>query len=707
MPRSLGTAVENNFTGGLVTEATALNFPENAVTYTENCVFDKTGYVTRRGGLNLEPGNVNYPESSGGKACSTFLWRAVSGNGSIVFVVVQVGRYLHFYKSVNAALSQGKASYVHDLYGSATEAATGNRLDTTEAQFAMGNGNLFVVHPLCNPFYIVYDQFNDSFQPFPIDIQTRDFGGVPDGLKVTDRPGVLSGQHYYNLLNQGWVSDTVNLFKLGVGGYPANSDVWWLLKDSNGNFKPGPIESQVAQKDKLVTVYGDIRANSIYRGNTPAPRGHFTLSPFFKDLSFSGVFGLPVVSSGGIRPSCVAFFTGRTFYSGVNSPDYTDKIYFTQILEKTDQYGKCYQENDPTSETSFNLLPSDGGVISIPEAGIIYKLFPIAGTLVVFAANGIWAVTGSTGIGFSASDYTVSKVSSINVASASSFVDVEGYPAFWNDDGIYMVTPGQTGNIQVSSMTEKKIKTFFKDIPLASKLKARGFYNPTEKTVQWLYSSTDNADKYNFDSALIFNTMIEAFYPWSFVLPGGVAAAGLVATFGLSSRTSQAVVTSQNGQVVTSSVGNVTTSETADVPVSFEYKYLVFQNGNMSFGELNSEYFYDWTDQPFVSEFITGYKLRGEGSRNSQVNYLQVYFTSGYGQQFKVQSLWDYANDRNSNRWSVEQVVYGGRGYKDYDFRKLKIRGHGRAVQYRFSSMEGKPFKVQGWVSTDSVNSAP
>jgi hypothetical protein len=706
MPRSLGTAVENNFTGGLVTEATALNFPENAVTYTENCVFDKTGFVTRRGGLNLEPGNVFYPETLGDKACTTFLWKTVSNAGSLVFVVVQIGRYLHFYRSVNSSLSLGKTAYTHDLYGSATSAATGNRLDTTEAQFAMGNGNLFVVHPFCDPFYIVYNQYTDVFTPKPISIATRDFKGVPDSLSVTDRPGDLSGEHRYNLLNQGWTDYIFSQFRSLVGGYPANSDVWWLLKDSNGNFKPGPIETQVASGTKVVTTYGDIRANSIYRGNSPAPKGHHYFNPFNQDLSFTGYYG-GITSSNGVRPSCVSFFTGRAFYSGVNAPDYTDKIYFTQIIEKDDQYGRCYQENDPTSETSFNLLPSDGGVISIPEAGTIYKLFPIAGTLVVFAANGIWAVTGSTGIGFTASDYTVSKVSSINVISSSSFVDVEGYPAFWNDDGIYMVTPGQAGNIQVSSITEKKIKSFFKTIPLSSKLRARGFYNPTEKTVQWLYRSTESVNSYRFDSSLVFNTQIEAFYTWNYNLPDNVSVSGLITTFGVSSRSTQVNVSGISGQDVTSSLGAVTTLQTVDVPVSFEYKYLVFQDNAISFAELNEGFFYDWSTNNFVSEFITGYKLRGEGSRNSQVNYLQVYFTSGYGQQFRVQSLWDYANDRNSNRWSSQQLVSGGRGYKDYDFRKLKVRGHGRAVQHRFSSLEGQPFRIQGWVSTDSVNSAP
>jgi len=54
MPRNVGSVVENRLIRGLVTEATGLNFPEDACVETYDCVFDNIGTVTRRLGIDVE-----------------------------------------------------------------------------------------------------------------------------------------------------------------------------------------------------------------------------------------------------------------------------------------------------------------------------------------------------------------------------------------------------------------------------------------------------------------------------------------------------------------------------------------------------------------------------------------------------------------------------------------------------------------------------
>ena len=54
MPRSAAVSIENNFSKGLITEATAMNYPENSVADTDNSVFLKNGKVIRRYGIDFE-----------------------------------------------------------------------------------------------------------------------------------------------------------------------------------------------------------------------------------------------------------------------------------------------------------------------------------------------------------------------------------------------------------------------------------------------------------------------------------------------------------------------------------------------------------------------------------------------------------------------------------------------------------------------------
>lgn len=702
MPRSVGTTVENNFTGGLITEATSLNFPENAVTQISNCVLSRTGAVTRRKAIAYEENYVIEPKTTS-QAVSTYLWKTVSNNGTRQIVVIQTGAVLDFYMVNAGSITSQKLNTGLVLTDAAVSGGPGP--GDFECVYATGNGYLFVVNPAMKPLYVKFDVNTNTVTAFPIIIGVRDFTGLPDGMETTTRPSTLSIEHRYNLINQGWGDQQITTFFGAVGGYPSNADVWWLLKDSYGNFKPGPIEMKEAFKDKTLTIYGDVRANTVYRGNTPATRGHFILDAFALNRGFvTGVDDLSK-SSGWHRPSNTAFFSGRVFYSGIVAEGFTDKIYFSQVIETEDQFSKCYQVNDPTSEVQFDLLPTDGGVISIPEAGIIYKLFPLSGNLVVFAQNGIWIISGSTGIGFSATDYSCSRISAINTVSATSFVDIEGYPAFWADEGIYTVIPSQTGSLQVQSLTEGKIKTFYNNIPNSSKHAARGTYNPVEKTIQWLYSSQDNGGAYSFDSVLVYDVAIKAFYPWDISPPpNNGRVAGVFTSYGTTIQTQQETVTTGVGPVTALDGSLVSTTKTTSLPITFSYKYLVHSAAGYTLAEIKEDSFLDWGTVGYVSSFTTGYKLRGEATREAQVNYLLVYLRKQYGDQFSVKSMWDYTTSGLSGRWSTQQIVNSGRGYMDYDTRRLKIRGHGKAVQYHFSSVGTADFNISGWASTDSVN---
>lgn len=778
MPRQVLASVENNFTKGLISEATGLNFPENAATDTDNCTYGLVGDVTRRLGIDYETNYALGIQSRDNSAVSIYRWNNAGGDGQTQIVVVQVGVTLLFYLSSSSTIASPLSTQIllSTVDISQFQADLASNPALKECQFSSGNGYLFVYHPECQPFFCSYA--SGTVTPNLISIKIRDFTGVLEegNIPVTDRPTSLSNTHLYNLINQGWTQGSawqatstgttptvvasgsavftvasgitgtvigdqvsivtingaahfaganvpagtpvmsgvlasyvgttmtitvtgdllaargynlgpyrivpynkgyINTWQAGLGNYPSNSDVWWYFKNTSNVFDPVATINQV----------------TVNTGN--APRGHSILDAFNLDRSVvSSVSGLdPVVTL--TRPRTGTWFQGRVWYTGVDDSfprtdttdfyTWTENIYFSQIVTGPEQFGACHQLNDPTSETLFDLLPTDGGVITIQDAGAIYKLFPIQNGMLVFAANGVWFITGSQGIGFTANDYTITKISSIQSISSTSFVDVNGLPYFWNDEGIYAVMPQQGGGLQVESITQSTVDSYYAEIPTESKRYARGVYNPIEYTIQWLFRSvTDNDDinsRYEFDKILNFNTFNKAFYPYSI---GGA--------FGASPQV--------NGILYISYPGSVNSPPST-------FKYFCSAGNNITFADEHDTDYVDWASTGAVdydSFFVTGYKIRGQAMRLFSNQYLRVFArTNDEPVGYELQGIWDFSNSANSNRWSQKQSVIRNNSRYDVLSYRHKIRGHGLALQFKISSVSGMPFDIIGWSSVDTV----
>jgi len=802
MAQQLSTSVENNFTKGLITESTGLNFPENAATATDNCEYTLLGDVLRRQGITAElnAGALNVDRTN--KAIASYKWNNVGGDSLTQIVVEQIGSTLYFYKSSSATVA---APLSTTLLGSTVDVslfvATGGTFDPTiECQFSDGNGYLFVYHSNCDPIYCTYNA--GIIVGNPIIVKTRDFTGMPEvNVLVNFRPPTLSDVHNYNLLNQGWqqaalwsatsttfpalfnnggfwaiqtgtvsftvqagivgivngqfvnisgslmftrnvdgfqipaattmfgqvtgysgttltlnilsgsispslqapsftpntaalafsVSPTVNQISTwftAIGNYPSNADVWWIYKNSSGVFAPA-------------TTIGNFPAPS-----TPAAKGYFIMNEFNQQRDvLSSLTTLTDVTTT-VRPKTGTWFQGRVWYTGCdsavntsgNAPAYswTENIYFSQIINDVSQFGQCYQTNDPTSETLFDLLPTDGGVIRIQGCGSIYKLFPLQNALLVFASNGVWYITGSQGIGFTANDYTIVKLSSVQSISSTSFVDVQGLPMFWNEEGIYKVEPAKQGTgllsnplhvnpLEVNPVTIGTILTFYNEIPLISKKYVRGAYHPIDYVVQWIYRDTNETDvtsRYSYNKILNFNIHNAAFFPY----------------------TIDNSFNSINSIIYVAGPGG----SNSPLPV-FKYfagAYLAGTSNTLTFADEHALNYRDWDTVNYISYFITGYKLKGQAIKQFQPQYLQIYsksddITAGYN----IQGIWNYAIDRNSNKYgNIQQVTILGSPYHSTVFKRHKIRGSGYTLQFKVSSNTGMPFDIQGWATVDAIN---
>lgn len=497
-------------------------------------------------------------------------------------------------------------------------------------------------------------------------------------LSITYATGSGVGLSLADWELQAAAGNYISSFNTAIGVYPSNADQWWRFKNASGVFDPGTTVANTSL------------------GLGIAPKGHYILSAFYQDRTGvapeTGTFTVVTTTA---RPTNGAWFQGRIWYTGVaafyaqdasgnNSTNWTNNIYFSKIVNTPADFGRCYQDNDPTSEELFDLLPTDGGVITIQGSGQIHRLFPIQNGMLVFADNGVWFITGSQGIGFAATDYTITKISNTQSISSTSFVNVQGLPYFWNEEGIYAVTPAQQGGLEVNPITVSTILSFYSEIPLEAKKVARGAYHPIDYVIQWIYkdsNSTDTTDKFTYDRILNLNTFNKAFYPY----------------------TIDTTASSINGIVYVSGPGGSTT-----VLPSFKYFSSDANKASTTFADLHDENYEDWASSgngvDFTSYFITGYKLHGQGQRRFQLPYVYVFSRNESYNAYKIQGLWDYATSGNTGRWSTAQIVENFVSNHSTVFRRHKIRGQGLALQLKITSVSGLPFGIVGWSAFETQN---
>lgn len=366
----------------------------------------------------------------------------------------------------------------------------------------------------------------------------------------------------------------ITWYKSKTGFYPSNVQTWWAMK------RPVQVTPDLLSKEFLEVFDTDMRTQITW-GNTLAPKGHYLFNAFRIDRSEeSGVGSLPVEHSNGLRPKAVAFFAGRIFYAGTQSGKWNSRVYFSQILERDEQVGFCYQNQDPTSEDVPDLLPNDGGVIVIPEIAEIVKMVPYGADLWIFASNGIWRIAGSDGVGFRANDYSISKFAAIPAYGPHSFVETDSGLLWWSRSGIWALIPDEVGQMKAQSITDNTIKDFFDSIPDESKKFAKGAFNKQSKIVQWIYREVAPgtvAEQYSYDRILNLDTRTIAMYPWKPINEGmssRVKMSGIIAISGDAIFTIQELVTVED-ETVTADTEEVYVDVITRRSVENKFKYIV------------------------------------------------------------------------------------------------------------------------------------
>lgn len=732
-----------NFTKGLITEATALTYPENSTKDELNLEIDAKGNRYRRLGMAIEPGgttiNHGWDSTFPSLATTEYRWEAVANQPGFNLLVQQVGLEILFFDMSIAPLNSAYRPYIVDLSPFILQGLTYDS-HTIPVEFSAGKGYLFISGQAIQPILVEYDVPTATMRVSQIYITVRDFKGVDDGLANDEEPGTLSSQHRYNLINQGWVDPTntgggsastyydsysgqssytaptttvIDKYFNYAHRYPANNSQWWAGKatEDNGDIKIGDFDPSELQR--------------VYFGNNRAPRGHFIVDAFNVDRSaVSGIAGLPpeVITT---RPVTVAFAFGRVWYALNNT------CYFSQIIDDPHKVGKCYQDADPTSELISDLVASDGGTIPILEAANIVKLLPLGGSLVVFATNGIWSISGGNG-GFSATDISVTKINSIGTDSPTSVVEAgigtSAQVFWWSRVGIMAMEQASgnygpvAGRYDQNVLTDKTIRSFyFENIPETAHMYVKGIFDEATSTVQWLYKSDDSLPNYYYDSILNYDTGLGAFYPHKVS-----EATGYPYICG--------VFNTQRLNTITDVAGNTTTEIR---PTFLKYTVAVPYPGNLysiGFGYFYDDNFADWNDLPYLSFLETGYELLEDAMRRKQTPYVFVYFRQteqevidngdgtvhlNHPSSCLMQTKWEWSNSEISNKYGSKVEVYRPSkvglltpgpytsGFSTV-VTKNKVRGSGKAIQFRFECDKiGYDFDLLGWAVSYSGVTKP
>lgn len=739
MPQASQVSNSFTFVGGLLSEASPLTFPENASLDELNFNLLRNGSREKRLGLDYESdfsqsADINTSQFQDG-AVNTFVWKSVSEDGSLSFLVTQIGSTIRFHdiSESDDSISSGLKAFTIDLETHKSP----NALNAFSERVSMssGKGFLFLNSKNIEPLYVKYTASPEAIEVIEYAINIRDFEGIDDGLEIDERPSSsvgLSDEHEYNLRNQGWGQRVIgfgtstfaldfDLLRSEVNVYPSNADIAHLAMTPNPD-EGGEIQFRAST----------LRAQ--YFGNSPAPKGKFILNLFNQDRS--EVSEVPNIDSVIIdsRPQTTAFFSSRVF-TALGST-----VYFSQIIEKEENISKFHQEADPTSENTNELLSIDGGVIPIPDSGEIKTLISAASGLLVFASNGVWFISGQDNV-FTATNLQNTFISSIGIQSNTAVLQVESTAIYHSDSGIYTVKLDDvSGRPSVINITENTIQTFFLNISPAARNNMTSVYDSLDKKIYWMYNTDPDYDgstfKNRYDGLLVLDTVLQSFYPLKIeqlttnspFIYGGFLVPELKTL-----ATEVTVIDSSGDIVVDTSINTVVIDESVNKPSSSTLVFLTARpatNFNYTFSQFSNTNFLDWFKQDSIGKgyesfLLTGYMLQGDIMRFKQSPYIQTAFNrsensfqdngSG-GIEFDrpssclLEARWDWSDNTVSGKFTSSQELYrfkrnfisGGIG-DSFDnglpvvTTKTKIRGRGRSLHLKFTSPAGKDCQLLGW----------
>ena len=516
MPRVEAKVQVNSFLGGLITEASDLNFPENGLKEALNVRIGKDGSIARRPGLkeHEDISNITVVVPNTGTASLKFKIYDWPEMRAKLFTIA--GKIIYF-KIINGS----PYSSTLELSNETVEVHSLTTFEDSIVWIDTYTGGGINNEGVLRQITINKDAAGgfsswgaiDPVSGTTLQVRIRDFTGVPNNLpseggelskvlkdfdrsEKSDDVKFITESMYYNLLNAGWPGDSVDVARNPKGTgvvveYPISSclghatttiDTPYVIPALADSFEAS--RTSTAEETVAVNVFSHyelMKAKPLQ-----AVRGSQVLEMFNMQLSRLGKLVVQPPLPAAIQPEAPTFLNlnihrtlkhstavgsafGRLWIGGFSISGLVSNIGFTQTLNNSyDNINRYYQENDPTAPEINQLLPTDGGVLSIQGAGIIHEMVEFRDKLIIFAEHGVWSVGGIEGSSFSADAYVVTKVSNTKCIGTGYSVVAEDKLFYLNKSNMSVISLSDFGLLASQDVSSGSIRTKMNNMLLNS-----------------------------------------------------------------------------------------------------------------------------------------------------------------------------------------------------------------------------------------------
>jgi hypothetical protein len=512
----------------------------------------------------------------------------------------------------------------------------------------------------------------------------------------------LSDAHRYNLINQGWTQAHMDSYATYSDTWPSNAQTWYSGRDSSNNFSPAELDkiafgnSQAPKGHVLLNPFKEwrhARVGGVWKGainNVTYSRGFTTLAAFGSRLALSGASIGGVENSVYISPVLINKIVTSSDSTGVSDLDLSDVFTF-------------YQSNDPTADIGNALLPNDGLVVPVTGANRIHKLIELQNAVLVFADNGVWAISGlDAQSGFQTDQYS--------------------------PEGVF----------SAANITINRIGGLYKGISPAVREAAISYYDDYNQKLYWAYNGETVATYPEIrNKMLVLDLAINAYYPLK--MPQTLVDAGAqLSTLHMSVNgfTQDPTYPNDDGTIPLKIFVTEVDSATA---TNFKHAVMELNNSGTVFSDYDlwrTDVHADTSGTVDEEAYLqTWDDTLGDTSRSKQAIWAFTHMgKTEYGfedlgggalgplgvSSLTMQNKWDWNVTDSGGKWGTAREIYRHkRPYVPVDVSdtfdtgesvittKNKIYGRGRALSLRFDAQANKDAILLGYSIPYSVENTP